>query len=424
MKETLFTLLNCYGGSGREDAVRETIAELARPYCDEVRTDALGNLICVRAGKENGRRIMVSAHMDHIGFIVTHIDKKGFLRVHNVGGINRANSLNRRVVFANGVNGVLSHEVEDFSPANSPMSKLFIDIVRRLQDNPTIEIGMNERFIFNIVSGASVMNVAGQDGDLYPALPALTDVSEFTLPQDSLRGMIEKTQFAIAVDDAREVLTGALLEISGGDATMVALDGFRMAYKREKVSDVMDVISAIIPGRVVGDLAKLLSGGEDAFATLAFSGNDRLQIRLEKTDVYVTLISGEYINYRRLLPTSFKMRAVAALEPLRQCIDRAALMARESSSNLLRFRLHEGILEIESNSQLGDAHEEMPLEELDGGELTIAFNVRYMQDVVRTVDAEKIILNFNDSLSPCVITPENDLDYVHLVLPVRTGYSS
>ena len=302
--------------------------------------------------------------------------------------------------------------------------KLFIDIVRRLQDNPTIEIGMNERFIFRIVSGASVMNVAGQDADLYPALPALTDVSEFTLPQDSLRGMIEKTQFAIAVDDAREVLTGALLEISGGDATMVALDGFRLAYKRVKVSDVMDVIRAIIPGRAVGDLAKLLSGGEDAFATLSFGTNARLQVRLEKTDIYVTLISGEYINYRRLLPTSFRMRAVAALEPLRQCIDRAALMARESSSNLLRFHLADGILEIDSNSQIGDAHEEMPLEEMEGGELTIAFNVRYMQDVVRTMDCEKIILNFNDSLSPCIITPADDLDYVHLVLPVRTGYSS
>ena len=68
--------------------------------------------------------------------------------------------------------------------------------------------------------------------------------------------------------------------------------------------------------------------------------------------------------------------------------------------------------------------EEMPLEELDGGELTIAFNVRYMQDVVRTMDCEKIILNFNDSLSPCIIPPADDLDYVHLVLPVRTGYSS
>ena len=265
------------------------------------------------------------------------------------------------------------------------------------------------------------MNVAGQDGDLYPALPMLSESSEFSLPQDSLRGMIEKTQFAIAVDDAREVLTGALLEISGGDATMVALDGFRMAYKREKVSDVMDVIRAIIPGRAVGDLAKLLPGGEEAFATLAFGGNDRMQVSMEKTDVYVTLIGGEYINYRRLLPTSFKMRAVAALEPLRQCIDRAALLARDGSSNLIRFRLHDSMMEIESSSQLGDAHEEMPLEELQGGELTIAFNVRYMQDVVRTIDAEKIILNFNDSLSPCVITPADDLDYVHLVCRCARG---
>ena len=302
--------------------------------------------------------------------------------------------------------------------------KLFIDIVRRLQDNSTIEIGMNERFIFNIVSGASVMNVAGQDGDLYPALPALTDVSEFTLPQDSLRGMIEKTQFAIAVDDAREVLTGALLEISGGDATMVALDGFRMAYKREKVSDVMEVIRAIIPGRAVGDIAKLLPGGEEAFVTISFSGNDRMQLRLEKTDVYVALIGGEYINYRRLLPTSFKLRAVARLEPLRQCIERAALLARDASGNLIRFHLREGILEIDSNSQIGDAHEEMELESHEGGELTIAFNVRYMMDVVRTIESENVVMNFNDGLSPCVMTPEDDLDYVHLVLPVRTGYSA
>ena len=129
MKETLFTLLNCYGGSGREDAVRETIAELARPYCDEVRTDALGNLICVRhAGKEGGRRIMVSAHMDHIGFVVLDADEHGFLRVHNAGGISKRASLNRHVVFENGVNGVVSNETERFSADDNKMSDLFIDI--------------------------------------------------------------------------------------------------------------------------------------------------------------------------------------------------------------------------------------------------------------------------------------------------------
>ena len=129
MKETLFTLLNCYGGSGREDAVRETIAELARPYCDEVRTDALGNLICVRhAAKEGGRRIMVSAHMDHIGFVVLDADEHGFLRVHNAGGISKRASLNRHVVFENGVNGVVSNETERFSADDNKMSDLFIDI--------------------------------------------------------------------------------------------------------------------------------------------------------------------------------------------------------------------------------------------------------------------------------------------------------
>ena len=128
MKETLFTLLNTYGGSGREDAVRETIAELARPYCDEMRTDALGNLICVRAGKEGGRRVMVAAHMDHIGFVVLDADEHGFLRVHNAGGISKRASLNRHVVFANGVHGVVSNETERFSADDNKMSDLFIDI--------------------------------------------------------------------------------------------------------------------------------------------------------------------------------------------------------------------------------------------------------------------------------------------------------
>ena len=128
MKQTLFTLLNTYGGVGREDAVRETIAELARPYCDEMRTDALGNLICVRAGKEGGRRVMVAAHMDHIGFVVLDADEHGFLRVHNAGGISKRASLNRHVVFANGVHGVVSNETERFSADDNKMSDLFIDI--------------------------------------------------------------------------------------------------------------------------------------------------------------------------------------------------------------------------------------------------------------------------------------------------------
>lgn len=309
-------------------------------------------------------------------------------------------------------------EVEEGGRGVLP-GKLFSEMVRRLPMETT-ELRMSDRFIFTLISGASRTNIAGQDPDLYPMLPLIEGDQEITLPQDMLRKMIQKTEFAIASDEAREVLTGAYLEIAGGDVTMVALDGFRMAYKRAKCSDVVENVSAIIPGRAIGDIGKLLNGDENAFATLSFGGN-KLQIRLDMTDIFVILVDGEYINYRRILPNSFEMRVVADISGLRECIDRASLLAREGSNNLIRFHIHDNKLEIESSSQMGDAHEELEVQ-MEGGELNIAFNVKYMLDVVRAIDAENVEMNFTNSLSPCVISPVGDNDYVHLILPVRTAY--
>ena len=126
MREILNRLLNAYGASGRENAVREVIREMVAPYVDTIEEDALGNLICIRRGE--GARVMLAAHMDQIGFMVMDIDEKGFLRVTNVGGISRKVSLNRHVVFENGVHGVISYEVENFKPEENGMQALFIDI--------------------------------------------------------------------------------------------------------------------------------------------------------------------------------------------------------------------------------------------------------------------------------------------------------
>ncbi len=126
MKDTLKKLLATYGPTGREAGIAKLIEGLVKPYVDEIRTDALGNLIAIKKGA--GKRVMVAAHMDQIGFIVTDIDDKGFLRVHNVGGIRRAFSINRRVVFENGMSGILSCEEKDNDPADKTMLKLFIDI--------------------------------------------------------------------------------------------------------------------------------------------------------------------------------------------------------------------------------------------------------------------------------------------------------
>lgn len=126
MKELLKKLLSAYGATGREEKVAAVIQEIVAPYVDETRIDALGNLICTRKGA--GKKLMFAAHMDHIGFVVTDIDEKGFLRVFNVGGIRWTNSFCRHVVFANGVSGVFAFEQENFKDNMNDPNHMFIDI--------------------------------------------------------------------------------------------------------------------------------------------------------------------------------------------------------------------------------------------------------------------------------------------------------
>ena len=127
MKDTLKILCTAYGPTGNEYNVANIIKEMVAPYVDEMKMDAMGNLITVKKGQEGGKKIMLAAHMDHIGFVVTDIDEKGFARVHNVGGVRKANSLYRRVVFENGVSGILATE-NDNDANDRDMTKLFVDL--------------------------------------------------------------------------------------------------------------------------------------------------------------------------------------------------------------------------------------------------------------------------------------------------------
>jgi len=127
LRDTLKTLLSAWGPSGGEHGVADTIKELLGGHVDSMRTDVMGNLIVEKYGTDdNAKRIMISAHMDQIGLVVTNVEKEGYLRVHNVGGIGRIQSEFRRVVFENGVEGVLlSQPVQQGEPK---LKDMFIDI--------------------------------------------------------------------------------------------------------------------------------------------------------------------------------------------------------------------------------------------------------------------------------------------------------
>lgn len=343
----------------------------------------------------------------------TNVVLEGILIETEEDGLIRMTCSDERITIVTRFQASISEHGRGIVPG-----KLFNEIVRRFPEGIT-EISTDYNFVFTLKSGSARANVSGMDADLFPHIPEMNNQTEISLPQNMLKDMIEKTEFAIAVEDSREVLTGCLLEISSGTVSMVALDGFRLALRKALCSDVLENVSAIIPGRAISDIGKLLSGDENAFCTLAFS-DKRMHITMDQTEVYVILVEGQYIQYKKILPTAFGTRVKVQLDSFRSCIDRAALIAREGSNNLIMFSFEDGTVTVESHSQIGDVHEELPVEQ-DGNNVSIAFNVKYITDMVRYIDSETIEFCMNNSINPCIVNPVNDDNYMHLILPVRTG---
>ena len=163
MLTLLKKLTAAYGPSGREDAIRAVIEKEIAPYVDEIKTDALGNLIALQKGE--GPALLLAAHMDQIGFVVTDADEHGFLRVHNVGGIYRGNSLNRRVVFEDGKSGVVSREIEDDDPADKTMLRLFIDLGAKNREEALSKVQIGDMAVY-----APDFAAMGEDLAVSPAM--------------------------------------------------------------------------------------------------------------------------------------------------------------------------------------------------------------------------------------------------------------
>ncbi len=140
MKELIKSLVEAYGPSGHEDAVRSILAEVLRGRASELRTDALGNLIAYKKGSGGGKRVMIAAHMDEIGLAVTHVDKKGFLRVASVGGVFPPTLVGGRVRFANGALGVIG--CEKWLTANTPTwDEIFVDVGATCPEDAPVGVG-------------------------------------------------------------------------------------------------------------------------------------------------------------------------------------------------------------------------------------------------------------------------------------------
>ncbi len=300
--------------------------------------------------------------------------------------------------------------------------RLFTEIARKLPEG-LVTIATNEKLTTTVRCGSSRSTLTGTPAGTFPKTLDLVHTHALHVPQKRLKDMIGRVVFAIAVQESRQTLTGCLMEVTREELRLVGLDGFRLALQRMHADfvlpDGVNELKAIIPGHVMGEMSRIMDDDPDALVTFHLDPTHLMAV-IGETTLITSLLAGEYINYRQILPEKWLTRVTVKRAELCDAIERASLMAREGKNNLVRMSASNDVMRITSMSEVGDVLEELSVH-LEGEEIEIAFNARYISDVVKNIDDECCMLSMNTNVSPCVISPVEGDEYLYLVLPVRVA---
>jgi DNA polymerase-3 subunit beta len=305
--------------------------------------------------------------------------------------------------------------------ATSVPARLLTDLVNSLPGGQPIDLELGDGETLHIRSGRFESNIKGISADDFPTVQTAGERPVTRIPQNVLRHALDETAFAAASDEARPILTGVLARFEGDQLTLAAADNYRIAVKTITILDPVEETSVVIPARALHELSRVLTDTDDPVSVVLAHARNQVLFHLEGVDLVSRLIDGQYPNYQSVLPASHSTRAVLDREELLRAVRPAALIAHESA-NIVKLGVgldgDPGIT-VSANAEVGD-HVGRIEAEVEGDGTTIAFNARFLADVLTNVDAEQFALELNGPLSPGVFKPLGDDRYVHVVMPLRT----
>ena len=302
-------------------------------------------------------------------------------------------------------------------------ARKFVDICKALPDTALVEVHCeNQQERVTLRSGKSRFTLSTLPVDNFPRIDNIDTEFEFTVPQSTLKAIIDRTQFSMAQQDVRYYLNGLLFEVSEGKIKAVATDGHRLSYSEAK-TDVSPekVIRIIIPRKGVNELSKILQDTETSAKVNI--GTNHININVPNVSFTSKLVDGQFPDYNRVIPQHGDKTIVVEKEQLRQVLNRTSILSNEKYRGI-RIKLENETLQAQShNPENEEAEEEMPIE-YSGATLEIGFNVNYLIDALSAILTKDAKLTFADSNSSCLIQPleeeqGNDVSSLYVVMPMR-----
>jgi DNA polymerase-3 subunit beta len=292
-------------------------------------------------------------------------------------------------------------------------ARLFTDIIKRMPDDG-IDIKTTDNRM-DIEAGQTHMEITVVPAAGYPGLPVVETKSSFIIEQQILREMINGVAFAVSDDENRTSLTGICINIKNGILDVVAIDGFKMAWRKMPV-DLADL--RILPkGLDLEIISRLLEKGD-----VRISASDNL-VELVTDNIQVTLrtVEGEYMNYKAILPSEFETTARIKVREFQQALERS-LLFREVSGGKVKGAMVINITQKGFKLTLSGSNgmfDEDFLADVDGKNLKIGFDSLKLHDCLKHIEDKEVDMKFTTNIGPCVMVPVEGDEYTYMVLPVR-----
>ncbi len=296
-------------------------------------------------------------------------------------------------------------------------ARLFFDIVRKLPDD-LVTVEVDQKLQVSIRGGASSFQITAMDAEDYPDLPDVNSDRPITIPQSAMRDMIGGTLFSVSENQARPILTGCLFEVSDKGIDMIAVDSSRLSRRSwRSESPLGREMKFVVPAYALKEIEKMLGDTEENMSFCM--GSKHIIFTIGDATLVCRLLEGDFIDWRRVVPTKNETILTAKVSELMSSIERVSLIVSEKIKSPVRCVFGDNMADFKTANTIGFAHDTCVIAG-NGKELEIGFNCRYLLDALKVIPGEEVVLELQNGLSPIVFTPADEkYDFSYMVLPVR-----
>ncbi len=306
-------------------------------------------------------------------------------------------------------------------------ARTFAELVTTLSDKQ-VDMSLNVRTqTLNVHCGASNTDLKCIDSQEFPPMPTPDLAHGIQVNVADLKEMIQQVAFAASADEARPILTGVLMDVHENKITLSAADGFRLSIRRAELSSPLPrPIKAIIPARALAELGRIASDSETTVTMVLPANRGQVIFHMKDVELVSQLIEGAYPDLEQVIPRTHQTRTVISTPAILKACKQAEIFAREGS-HIARIQItpgsdgQPGTVEISGQSEETGFNQTVIDANIEGSALLIAFNVRFLREVLDVIKTPNVVLETNIETTPGVFKPVGEDNFLHVIMPMHLG---